>query len=60
MRATFRWTWHLMLGGIERHTRAPASRIAMAGIDGGRASHALPERPTPIPGPLPVERRKAA
>jgi len=59
-RATFRWTWHLMRGGIQRHSRAPMSRLPMRGVDGGRASHALPETPTPITVPLPAEGKKAA
>ncbi|MFZ2445107.1 MAG: radical SAM protein [Syntrophobacteraceae bacterium] len=45
LRRTIGWTVNLMLGNIERHTRAPGSRIPMRGADGGRASHALAGTP---------------
>jgi radical SAM superfamily enzyme YgiQ (UPF0313 family) len=60
LRATLSWTWHLMRGRIQRHTKAPVSRIPMRGVDGGRASHALPGTPTLISAPLPIDRKKAA
>jgi len=44
---TFAWALRLMRGNIKRHTQVPASRIPMRGIDGGPASHAMPETPTP-------------
>jgi len=45
VRRTFGWAVRLMYGNIKRQTRAPASRIPMRGVDGGRASHALPGTP---------------
>ena len=42
------WCRHLMRGRIERHTRAPDSRIPMRNPEGGRASHALPSTPCPL------------
>ena len=47
MRRTFVWALHLMRGNIKRHTRVPASRIPMRGVNGTPASHAVPGTPTP-------------
>jgi len=47
IRRTFIWALHLMRGNIKRHTRVPASRIPMRGVNGAPASHALPASPTP-------------
>jgi radical SAM superfamily enzyme YgiQ (UPF0313 family) len=47
-RRTLGWTYHLMRGEIERHTTAPASRIAMRSPDGATAQHALPGTPLSI------------
>ena len=60
LRATLGWTWHLMRGRIERHTKAPISPIPMRSVDGGPADHALPGTPTPVSRPLPIDRKKAA
>jgi radical SAM superfamily enzyme YgiQ (UPF0313 family) len=47
-RRTLGWTYHLMRGGIERHTTAPASRISMRSPDGAMAQHAMPGTPLSI------------
>ena len=36
---TASWAARLMVGRIERHSRPPASRIPMHGVDGAPASH---------------------
>jgi hypothetical protein len=45
IRRTIGWTLKLMLGDIKRYEKAPVSPIPMRGVDGGRASHALPGTP---------------
>ena len=51
-RRTLGWCWHLLRGNIIRHTKAPGSRIPMRGVDGGPASHAIPEATAPKRGPI--------
>ena len=48
IRRTFGWGLRLMRGPIKRRTRVPASPIPMRHVNGGAASHALPD--TPISG----------
>ena len=48
-RRTLGWTYRLVRGKIERHTTAPASRIAMRGPDGAMAQHAVPGPPLASP-----------
>jgi hypothetical protein len=56
-RRTLGWTWHLMRGKVERHTRPPASPIPMRGPDGAAAKHALPGTPLAIiPAPPAVDK----
>jgi len=60
IRRTFSWALRLMRGNIVRHTRVPASRIPMRGVNEAPASHALPGTPpsthaSPDPkAPVPV------
>jgi radical SAM superfamily enzyme YgiQ (UPF0313 family) len=55
IRRTIGWTLKLMFGNIKRYEKAPASPIPMRGVEGGQASHALPDvalsplRRTPAP-----------
>lgn len=42
IRRTFGWAVRLWWGGIERHTRVPASRLPLRGVDAQPAGHALP------------------
>jgi|LSQX01.3.fsa_nt_gb radical SAM superfamily enzyme YgiQ (UPF0313 family) len=49
---TLGWCWRLLRGNIQRHTKAPVSPIPMRSVDGGPASHALPEITTAKQRPL--------
>ena len=46
------WAVRLMFGRIERHSRPPASRIPMRGVDGALASHDTSVPPPEAPRPL--------
>jgi len=41
---TPRWLYHLIRGGIVRHTEAPSSTIPMRSVDGKHAPHGLPHQ----------------
>jgi len=46
IRRTFGWALRLMQGHIKRRIKVPVSPIPMRHVDGGAASHALPDTPT--------------
>ena len=46
------WAVRLMFGRIERHSRPPASRIPMRGVDGAPASHDTSATPNEVQRPL--------